>query len=221
MLLSLRNNENSELLHVEYFKYELAILAKIKERRLVLEGKDEANDLEFIKENDDKDEKMEDEKQSGMFEISENYLKIAFETIQNKFANNLRCFEVIWHDVVKHNKFVSSEFKELVKKCYQDKRYGSPSLFNQFVEIKLEKSSGKLLETVKKLIEHKETFLSKHPGKDPSEKMMSAKNLIIDHFNQKLDEKDESVSQNACDIVASILTNFCETKDEKIELILK
>lgn len=30
LLQSLRNNENSQLLHVEYFKFELAILEKVK-----------------------------------------------------------------------------------------------------------------------------------------------------------------------------------------------
>lgn len=79
LLQSLRNNDNSELLHVEYFKYELAVLTKIKERRLVLEGKGDQENLQFVEEN--QDQQMSEQNESGMFDVSENLLKIAFESI--------------------------------------------------------------------------------------------------------------------------------------------
>lgn len=59
LLQSLRNNENSQFLHVEYFKFELAIFEKIKQRRQLLTGEtaEKENDLEFI---DDQEKKLED-----------------------------------------------------------------------------------------------------------------------------------------------------------------
>ena len=83
LLQSLRNNDNSQLLHIEYFKYELAVLEKLKQRKLVLEGAADKDQLEFVDEQ--VGEKDAEAQEDGVFDASENLLVICFETIQKRF----------------------------------------------------------------------------------------------------------------------------------------
>ena len=80
----------------------------------------------------------EGSEKKGMFDVSENLLQIAFETIQNKFPQNLRCFRILWRGVVKPSKYVSDELKSKVKGFYKTQRYADATLFKQFAQLKLE-----------------------------------------------------------------------------------
>lgn len=76
----------------------------------------------------------------GMFDVSENLIVIAFETIQKKFRNNIRCFRVIYKDSVKPSRYLSEETKNKVKDFYKELRYETPELFMQFIQMKLEQA---------------------------------------------------------------------------------
>lgn len=47
----------------------------------------------------------------GTLDASTNILEIVWETILEKFGNNLRVLKTCWVDIVKHNLYVDESFK--------------------------------------------------------------------------------------------------------------
>lgn len=112
LLQSLRNNENSSLLHVEYFKYEVKVHHKINERRQVLtSGGRDRDELEFV----DGENAKEDE---GMFDTSDTLVRIVFDNLVKKFPENVRVFKACWEDIIEPTEHISEEFKQIVKNAY-------------------------------------------------------------------------------------------------------
>ena len=93
------------MFYVEYFRFEVALLEKIIDRREVLMKStgNEAigDDLEFVDE--EKEGKIPEKIHAvaGTFDTSTSILQIIFGTIQDKFGDNFRVFEEIWKGIIK------------------------------------------------------------------------------------------------------------------------
>lgn len=93
------------MFYVEYFRFEVALLEKIIDRRdfLTKNTGNEAlgDDLAFVDE--EKDGKIPEKIHAvaGTFDTSTSILQIIFGTIQDKFGGNFRVFEEIWKGIIK------------------------------------------------------------------------------------------------------------------------
>lgn len=125
MLQAIRNNPDSALFYVEYFRFEANFLKKIKLRQQILQNKN--NDpLEFVDE--------EEEAPLTKIDSSSKILEIVFEQIQEKFSNRWLVFCTIWKDLVKPSDFIDEGFKTKVKQVYAQKKQ---TLSDQYLDYKL------------------------------------------------------------------------------------
>ena len=75
---------------------------------------------------------------TGTLDASTNILEIVWETILEKFGDNLRVLKTCWVDIVKSNLYVDESFKLIMKATYKAKKTASLELFKQYIEIKLD-----------------------------------------------------------------------------------
>lgn len=142
LLQGLRNNENSVLLHVEYLRFEIELMRKLKERRQVLTGGLDKK-LDFVDMEQQKVEEKEGEDNNELIEASNQIIKIAFDSVTKKFPGKLRLFAHIWKDLVKKSS-CSDDFKQHVNKQYDGKKTESLEMFEQYIGTK--EPSDKLLQ---------------------------------------------------------------------------
>lgn len=93
------------MFYVEYFRFEVALLEKIIDRRDVL-MKNTGNEaiggnLDFVDEEKEGSIPEKIHTVAGTFDTSTSILQIIFGTIQDKFGTNFRVFEEIWKGIVK------------------------------------------------------------------------------------------------------------------------
>lgn len=170
MLQAIRNNPDSALFYVEYFRFETDFLTKLKQRQEVLLGKP-SEKLDFV----EADLEEAKEVDSGAMDTSCTILEIVLETIESKFPDNLLVYSQIWKTITKPNTHVDKEFKQKVKDLYKREKI---HLFDQFVDTKLkglkgEKLNQTLIKLSKKYSEHmtesvKAQILERTEAKDPA-----------------------------------------------------
>ena len=102
MLQAIRNNSNSPLFYVEYFRFEAVFLQKVKQRREILHSDKNDGSLSFVEQPEE--EKSKDE--SVSMDTSERILEIVLDQINAKFGDNLLVYVSIWKNIVKNNKYI-------------------------------------------------------------------------------------------------------------------
>jgi hypothetical protein len=65
---------------------------------------------------------------TGTLDDSTKILEIVWETILEKFGDNLRVLKTCWVDIVKNNIYVDENFKKAMKSAYKAKKTGSMKL---------------------------------------------------------------------------------------------
>jgi len=75
---------------------------------------------------------------AGTLDASTNILEIVWETILEKFGDNLRVLKTCWVDIVKSNLYVDESFKLIMKSTYKAKKTASLELFMQYIDLKLD-----------------------------------------------------------------------------------
>lgn len=131
MMQAVRNNEANPLFYAEFFRFEVALLKKMVDRRNILAG---AKDLDFVEEPDAK-------KDTPAPLADTNILKIVLKTISEKFGKtHYRIFHALWKDIVKDSflKDFDPEFYASVKSALQTQK---SRLVFEHAKVKLECSS--------------------------------------------------------------------------------
>lgn len=198
MLQAIRNNSNSAMFYVEYFRFEMAFLKKIKHRRDILHGKAEKQ-LDFV------DEEMEGQPQGeGVLEANTNILEIVWETIQEKFPDNLRVYQEIWKNIVKPSDWLEQGLKTKIKAVFEEKKM---KLADQYLSIKVKKGMSDE-ECVKALESLNSGVLSKLKKEVRADIIQKAKEHVLSLLEQPSDQ-----------LLYLLLDTFSTTLESKLELI--
>ena len=152
----MRNNEDRAIFYTEYFKFEIALLHKMIERRNILNGEAKKEQLDFVM---DAEDQAGNEKDEELPMQDTNILQIVLNTIIKKFGGkNLRVFSSLWKSITKGSflKDFDPTFYKSVKSAYVSQRVESSPMYLQYVEIKLERmpQSERVMGKVEKLIDN-------------------------------------------------------------------
>ena len=93
--------------------------------------------LEFV---DDEAAGAGAERSPGVIDSSCEILEVVWETILEKFGTNYRALRACWVEIIKPNKYIDADFKALVQKAYKSKKVENRSIFEQFIDFKIQNS---------------------------------------------------------------------------------
>lgn len=205
MLQAIRNNPESAIFYVEYFRFEVHFLQKIKQRQEILQSKPrEKEAIDFVDEEMDNAEN--EEAQQSKMDSSSKILEIVLTQIKEKFPSRFLVYVQLWKGVVKTNKYVDAGFKKEMKATYGQKKR---ELLEQFVEHKVEVTpAGERKEMLQHL--HRK-YIAPLESEDERRRFCSLVRAAI------LSDRDEA--EDDTESLYVLVKLFCSDLQQKLSLI--